>query len=53
MRRIMRPEFEMDIEPLRYQTHEELRAYCWRVASAAVRERKEVEISWPSVWQVG
>ena len=25
---------EMDIEPLRYQTHEELRAYCWRVASA-------------------
>jgi len=25
---------EMDIEPIRYQTHEELRAYCWRVASA-------------------
>jgi 15-cis-phytoene synthase len=25
---------EMDIEPLRYQTHQELRTYCWRVASA-------------------
>src|SRR4029077_9529740 len=25
---------EMDLEPIRYQTHEELRAYCWRVASA-------------------
>ena len=25
---------EMDIEPIRYQTHEDLRAYCWRVASA-------------------
>ena len=25
---------EMDIEPIRYQTHEALRAYCWRVASA-------------------
>jgi 15-cis-phytoene synthase len=25
---------EMDIEPIRYQTHEELRTYCWRVASA-------------------
>ena len=25
---------EMDIEPIRYQTHEELRHYCWRVASA-------------------
>jgi phytoene synthase len=24
----------MDIEPIRYQTHEELRTYCWRVASA-------------------
>ena len=25
---------EMDIEPSRYQTYEELRAYCWQVASA-------------------
>jgi phytoene synthase len=25
---------EMDIEPTRYQTYEELRAYCWHVASA-------------------
>jgi phytoene synthase len=25
---------EMDIEPARYQTYEQLRAYCWRVASA-------------------
>ena len=25
---------EMDIDPARYQTHEDLRAYCWRVASA-------------------
>jgi 15-cis-phytoene synthase len=25
---------EMDIEPIRFQTQEELRAYCWRVASA-------------------
>jgi phytoene synthase len=25
---------EMDIEPVRYQTYEQLRAYCWRVASA-------------------
>jgi 15-cis-phytoene synthase len=25
---------EMDIEPIRYRTHEELRNYCWRVASA-------------------
>ncbi len=25
---------EMDIEPIRYQTYEDLRAYCWRVASA-------------------
>jgi phytoene synthase len=25
---------KMDIEPARYQTYEQLRAYCWRVASA-------------------
>ena len=25
---------EMDIEPARYQTYEQLRAYCWRVACA-------------------
>lgn len=25
---------EMDLEPMRYPTYEELRAYCWRVASA-------------------
>jgi 15-cis-phytoene synthase len=25
---------EMDIEPLRFKTYEELRAYCWHVASA-------------------
>jgi phytoene synthase len=33
---------EMDIEPIRYQTHEDLRAYCWRVASAVGQRMLDV-----------